>query len=205
MKAWARQDESFHQRLKDVLNRPKRKTAQLMVPEGAKVHMTLGGKRSVQEVFNLRTLGNEFMIPEIGLHTRVSFETNVFGTSEHSESDANELLANAPVEAYSSFKVPVPDQDTDDLNSYQVQMLRTTGKKYWRGKVTRRDFVWVHLRRMEIPTTSVTRQVFSYKGHIPAFLNALFSICVGGELYKLAHISTVEWVGNPIPHGPEGM
>ena len=47
MEAWATQDESFHQRLQDVLSRPKRKTAQLMVPKGAKVHMTLGGKRSV--------------------------------------------------------------------------------------------------------------------------------------------------------------
>ena len=110
-----------------------------MVPEGAKVHMTLGGKRSVQEVFNLRTLGNEFMIPEIGLHTRVFFETKDFGTSEHSKSDANELLANAPVEAYTSLEVPVPVQGIDDLNSYQVQLLQTTGKKYWRGKGTRRD------------------------------------------------------------------
>ena len=58
---------------------------------------------------------------------------------------------------------------------------------------------------MEIPITSVTRQVFSYKGRIPAFLNALFSMRVGGELYKLAHISTVEWVRNPIPPGLEGM
>ena len=47
MVAWATQDESFHQRLKDVLSCPKWKTAQLTVPEGAKVHMTLGGKRSV--------------------------------------------------------------------------------------------------------------------------------------------------------------
>ena len=84
-------------------------------------------------------------------------------------------------------------------------MLQTTGKKYWRGKGTRRDSVWVHVRRMEIPTTSVTLQVFSYEGRIPAFLNVLFSIRVGGELYKLAHISTVEWVGNSIPHGPDGM
>ena len=65
--------------------------------------------------------------------------------------------------------------------------------------------MWVHVRRMEIPTTSVTLQVFSYEGRIPAFLNVLFSIRVGGELYKLAHVSTGEWVGNPIPHGPEGM
>ena len=109
MEAWATQDESFYQRLKDVLSRPKWKSAQLMVPEGAKFHMTLGGKGSVQEVFNLRTLGNEFMIPEIGLHTRVLFETNVYCRSEHLESDANELLANAPVEAYTRLEVPIPD------------------------------------------------------------------------------------------------
>ena len=58
---------------------------------------------------------------------------------------------------------------------------------------------------MEIPTTSVTQQVFSYKGRTPAVLNALFSICVGGELYKLAHVSIGEWVRNPIPHALEGM
>ena len=205
MEAWATQDESLHQRLKDVLGRPKRKTAQLMVPQGAKVHMTLGGKHSVKEVFNLCHLANEFMIPEIGLHTQVFFETNVFSMSEHWESDAKELLANAAVEAYTSLEVPVPDQDTDDINSYQLQMLRTTGKKYWRGQGARRDSVWVHLRKMDIPATSVSRRVFSYKGRIPAFLNALFTIRMGGELYKLAHVTIVEWVGNPIPHGPEGM
>ena len=109
------------------------------------------------------------------------------------------------MDAYTSLEVPVPDQDTDDINSYEVQMLQTTRKKYWRGKGTRRDSVWVHVRRMEIPTTSVTWQVFFYKGRILGFLNVLFSIHMGGELYKLAHVSTVEWVGDPIPHGTEGM
>ena len=50
--------------------------------------MTLRGKGSVKEVFNLYHLANEFMIPEIGLHTQVFFETTVFGTSEDSKSDA---------------------------------------------------------------------------------------------------------------------
>ena len=38
-----------------------------------------------------------------------------------------------------------------------------------------------------------------------AFLNALFTIHGGDKLYKLAHITLLEWVGNAIPHGPEGM
>ena len=115
---WATEDKSVHQSLKDVLGHPKRKTAQLLVPQGTKVHMILGGKHSVKEVFNLCLLANEFMIPEIGLHTQVFFETNVFGTSKDSESDAKELLINATVEAYTSMEVPIPDQDTDDINPY---------------------------------------------------------------------------------------
>ena len=49
--------------------------------------MTLGGKHSVKKVFHLPYLANEFMITEIGLQTQVFFETNVFGTNKHSESD----------------------------------------------------------------------------------------------------------------------
>ena len=60
------------------------------------------------------------MIPEIGLHTQGFFETTVFGTSEDSESDAMELVRNMTVVAYTSLEVPVPDQDTDDINSYQL-------------------------------------------------------------------------------------
>ena len=32
-----------------------------------------------------------------------------------------------------------------------------------------------------------------------------FTIRGGGELYKLAHVTLLEWVGNAIPHVPEGM
>ena len=64
------EDKSLHPRLKNVLGHLKRKTAQLIVPTGTKVHMTLGGKRSLKEVFNLYYLANEFMIPEIGLLTQ---------------------------------------------------------------------------------------------------------------------------------------
>ena len=92
--------------------------------------MVLGGKRSVKVVFNLCPLANEFMTLEIGLHTEGFFKTNVFGKSEELGLDAKELLVNATVEAYTSLEVPVPDQDTDDINSYWGQKLRPTGKKY---------------------------------------------------------------------------
>ena len=176
MEAWATEDTSVHQRLKDSFERLKRKIAQLLLPQGTKVHMKLGGKHSVNEVFNLCHLANEFVMPEIGLHTQVFFETNVFGTSEDSESDVKELLKNATVEAYTSLDVLVPGQDTDDINSYQLQKLRTTGKKYWRGKGLRRDSVWVYLRKMKVPAASGYQQVLSHQGHTVAFLNALFTI-----------------------------
>ena len=32
--------------------------------------MTLGGKRQVKEIFNLHHLAEEFMMPELSLHTR---------------------------------------------------------------------------------------------------------------------------------------
>ena len=127
---WATEDKSVHQSLKDVLGHPKRKTAQLLVPQGTKVHMILGGKHSVKEVFNLCLLANEFMIPKIGLHAQVLFRTNVFGTREALESDIKELLRNVTVQAYTSLEVPVPDQDTNDINSNYLQKLQTTGKKY---------------------------------------------------------------------------
>ena len=130
MEPWATKDKSVHQRLQAVLGRLKHKTAQLIVPQGSKVLMTLGGKHSVEEVFDLCHLANEFMIPKIGLHAQVLFRTNVFGTREALESDIKELLRNVTVQAYTSLEVPVPDQDTNDINSNYLQKLQTTGKKY---------------------------------------------------------------------------
>ena len=202
MEAWATEDKSVHQRLKEVLGRPKRNIAQLLVPQGTKVHMTLGGKHSVEEVFNLYHLANEFMIPEIGLNTQVFFETNVFGTSEDLESDAKELLRNATVEAYTSLEVPVPDQDTDYINSYQLQKLQTTGKKYWRGKGPRRDSVWVHLRKMKVPAASGYRRVLSQQGRTAAFLNALFTIRRGVSCTNLP--MSLYWNGLEIQY-PIGL
>ena len=104
--------------MNNVLGRPKRKTAKLIVPQGTKDHLSLPGKRSGKEAFNLCNLANEFLFPEIGLHIQVFFETNVFGVTDDLELDAKELLRNAIVEAYTSLWVSVLGQDTDNINSY---------------------------------------------------------------------------------------
>ena len=57
------------------------------------------------------------MSPKIGLYNHVFVETNVFGMSKDSESDAKQLFRNATVEAYTSWEVPVPDEDTNVINS----------------------------------------------------------------------------------------
>ena len=94
--------------------------------------------------------------------------------SEDSESNRKELLRNVILEGYTSLKVSVPNQDTNNINSYELQKLRTAGKKCWRGKGRRGDLVWVHLRKMKVPAASGYQQVLSYPGPAASFLNALF-------------------------------
>jgi len=59
---------------------------------------------------------------------------------------------------------------------------------------------------MRLRHTSLTGCLRGYYGLVAGFLNALFILCgSNGELYKIAHVTMLEWAGNPTPHGPEGM
>jgi len=76
----------------------------------------------------------------------------------------------------------------------------------WRGKDARRDAGWVRIESMRLRPTSVTGCLRGYHGLVTGFLSALFTLRgSNGELYKLAHVTLLEWAGNPTPHGPEGM
>ena len=200
--AWAGENESFYRRLVSVLCL-KRRVDKFTVTQGEKVHMTLGGPRSIKEIYNLHQLAEAFSIPELQLQTRVFFEANVCSNAEDPESDAQQLLAYASVKPYIHLQIPIPDQDMDNLNSYNLQHLRTTGKQSWRGKKSRRDSVWVCIDNMMLRVAG--GQIPSYQGRIPGFLNALFTEYKGGALYKLAHVTIMSLLGNPTPHGPEGM
>jgi len=205
MAAWVREDPAIQQRLGDVV-RPKRKETPLIVPAGTKIYVTLQGKGAVQVVYDLVLVAKEFMIPELGDHIVQFFACNVCQAANDPELDAERILLYATVQAYNSPEIPVPDQDVVDNNAYKLQHVQATRGKMWRGKEARRDAVWVRIESMRLHPTSVMGCLREYHGLVIAFLNALFILRgSNGELYKLAHVTLLEWAGNPMPHGSEGM
>ena len=84
--------ESFHRRLVGVL-RPKRRANEFSITQGEKVHMTLGGPRSIKEIYNLHQFAKASSILEFQLPIEVFFEANVCSNAEDPESDAQGLLA----------------------------------------------------------------------------------------------------------------
>jgi len=205
MAAWATEDPAIQQRLGDVV-RPKRKETRLIVPAGTKIYVTLQGKGAVQVVYDLVRVAEECMIPELRDHIVQFFACNVCQPANDPESDTERILLHATVQAYNSLEIPVPDQDMDENNAYKLQHVQATRGKVWRGKETRRDAVWVRIESMRLRPMSVTGCLRGYHGLVTGSLNALFTLSASnGELYKLAHVTLLEWAGNPTPHGPEGM
>jgi hypothetical protein len=176
------------------------------VPAGTKIYVTLQGKGTVQVVYDLLRVAEEFMIPELGDHIVQFFACNVCQAANDPELDAERILLHATVQAYNSLEIPVPDQDVDENNAYKLQHVQATRGKMWRGKEARRDAVWVRIESMRLRPTSVTGCLRGYHGLVTGFLNTLFTLRgSNGELYKLAHVTLLEWAGNPTSHGPEGM
>jgi len=74
------------------------------------------------------------------------------------------------------------------------------------GKEARRDPVWVRIESIRLRPTSITGCLRAYHGLVTGFWNVLFTLRgSNGELYKLAHVTLLEWAGNPKSHGPEEM
>jgi len=110
------------------------------------------------------------------------------------------------VQGFTGVAIPILDQDVAEQNIYKVQHIRSIGRKSWRGKEGRRDLVWVNIERMRLDLRTRNGRVKSLNGRLPGFLNALFNVRrQDGALYKLAHVSLLQVVGNLTPHGPERM
>ena len=59
---------------------------------------------------------------------------------------------------------------------------------------------------MRLCPTSVSRRSKCYRGRVVGFLNALFTLLgTNRESFKLAYVTFLDWVGNPTPHGAEGI
>jgi len=168
--------------------------------------ITLRGKQSIKEIYNIAHIVEVFMIPDLVRHVKYFLEWNVCQAGADLQSDAERILLHATVEAYNSLEILVPDQDVDTDNIYKVQHLRITGRKGWRGGELRRDTVWVHVGSMWLYPASVGGQSKCYQGRVVGFLNALFTLLgTNRESFKLAHVTLLDWVANPTPHGAEGM
>jgi len=114
-----------------VIRRKRRLPFFSKVP-GDTVYMQLRVKQS--EVTKKEHVVEKFHIPFLNKHIREFLLKNVCGDASDPESDANNLINNCMVEAFSSVEIPVPQQDTGEQNAYVLHHLRCTGMRAWRGQ-----------------------------------------------------------------------
>ena len=201
IEAWAVENLHIKERMNSVLHL-KWTNNSLLVKEATRMFMILHGKQSIKEIYNIAHIVDAFMIPDLVRHVKHFLEWNVCQAGADPLSDVERMLLHATVKVYNSLEILVPDQDVDTDNTYKVQHLCITGRKSWRDRESRRDMVWVRVRSMRL----LSGQSKCYRKSAVGFLNALFTLQgMNRESLKLAHVTLLNWAGNPTPHGPEGM
>jgi len=181
---------------------PKRTNNLLIIKKGTRMFITLHGKQSIKEIYNIAHIVEAFMIPDLVRHVKHFLEWNVSQAGADPLLDAERMMLHATVETYNTLEIPVLDQDVDANNMYKVQYLRVTGRKSWRGGESRRDTVWVRVGSIRL----LSGWSECYQGRAVGFLNTLFILQgMNRKSLKLAHVTLLNWAGNPTPHGPEGM
>jgi len=161
---------------------------------------------SVKKIYNISYIEAEFGILDLVNQVREFLERNVYETANDPQLAAKRIVSDATVQAYTSLEIPVPSQDVDDNNAYQLQHVRTTGDKTWQRGEPRRDAVWVRITEMKLRAESEKCNIRGYNGQVIGLLNAVFILRgKSQEIYKLAHITRLNWIGNGKPGGPEGM
>jgi len=126
IEAWGAENPDIKERMKGVLH-PKRTNNVLIVKEGTRMFMTLRGKQSIKEIYNITHIVEAFIIPDLVRHVKHFLEWHVCQAGPDLLSDAERILLHATVEAYNSLEIPVPYQDVDADNTYKVQHLHVTG------------------------------------------------------------------------------
>jgi len=185
---------------------PKRGDRQLIVSPGTKILIRLRSMCSVKKIYYISHIEAEFGILDLVNQVREFLECNVYETTNDPQSAAKRIVSDATVQAYTSLEIPVPSQDIDKNNVYQLQQVRTTGGKIWRGGELRRNAVWVWITEMKLHAKSKKCNIRGYNGRVIGLLNVVFILRgKSQEIYKLAHITRLNWTGNGKPGRPEGM
>jgi len=109
------------------LHCPKRGDGQLIVSPGTKILNRLRSMCSVKKIYNISHIEPEFGILDLANQVRKFLECNVYETANDPELAANTTVSDATVQAYTSLEIPVPSQDIDDNNAYQLQQVHMTG------------------------------------------------------------------------------
>jgi len=73
IEAWAVEIPDIKKRMKGVL-RPKQTNDVLIIKEGNRMFMTLRGKQSIKEIYNITYIAEAFMIPDLVRHVKYFLE-----------------------------------------------------------------------------------------------------------------------------------
>jgi len=161
---------------------------------------------SVKKIYNISHIEAEFGISDLVNQVREFLECNIYETANDPQSAAKRMVLDTTVQAYTSLEIPVPSQDVDDNNAYQLQQVHTTGGKTWRGEEPRRDAVCIRITEMKLRAESKKCNIKGYNGQVIGLLNGVFILRgKSQEIYKLAYITRLNWTGNRKPGGPQGM
>jgi len=201
MEAWANLEPWIKERLQGVLSR-KRNSGTISKVHSEEVYMQLQRKRS--NVTKIDHVVEEYQIPNLYEHMRIFLHNNIYSKSAAPESDVENLMNASEVEAFNSVEIPVPEQDTSEQNAYILHHLRCTGKRAWREQEPWHDVWWVYLAQNKIQ--GMLGRMESFSGRVPGQVNAIFTLRgQNRQLYRLAHVSLLQVISNPMPKEPEGM
>ena len=98
------EDPAIKERVGDVVGPPRNlMDRQLIVPDGRKIFITLRRKCSVNEIYNLSHITEEYSIPGLDTLMQQFFEPNVCQTAANPQSDARRILSGGAVCAYNTL------------------------------------------------------------------------------------------------------
>jgi len=161
---------------------------------------------SVKKIYNISYIEAEFEVSDLANQVREFLKRNVYKTANDPQSATQTMVLDATVQAYISLDIPVPSQDVDNNNTYQLHQVRMTGRRRWRAGEPRCDAVWVRITEMKLHAGSDKFRIRGYNGRVIGLLNAVFILRgKSQEIYKLACIMRLNWMGNGKPGEPEGM